>query len=566
MLNIIDYRLQLLTDNKPEILKGISFSVAKGETVGIVGESGSGKSMTCLSLLRLLPPSLPLSTEGALWFESSQFGRIDLKQVPLSTLRRIRGKEIAMVFQEPMTALNPVLTCGEQVAEAIRLHQSLPHRAAKTQTLACFEQVQLPNPERIYRAYPHQLSGGQKQRVMIAMAISCKPQLLIADEPTTALDVTVQRHIVELLKSLQQEYELSLLFISHDLALVAQLADAVVVMKSGEIVEQGRAETLFRAAQSTYTKGLLACRPTIHGSFSRLPTLDDLSGVPMDHIALTTNGPNILHTNLLVAEEKPIVEVKNLSVLFRDSSLWGFSSRSTITALDDVSFQVQPGVSLGVVGESGSGKTTLGRCLIKLLAPSSGIMFLQGQDITQLSQSEFRPFRKLIQMVFQDPYGSLNPRSTIGQTLMEPLLVHHIGSNTKDRKERIIQLLEQVQLPADFQRRYPAQLSGGQRQRVGIARALACQPKILICDESVSALDVSVQAQILNLLADLRESYQLTLIFISHDLSVIHFIADQVLVLQHGKMVDFGSKSAIFNESTVPYTQELLAAVPQINW
>lgn len=533
-------------------VNGISFTVAPGELLAIVGESGSGKSITALSLLQLLPKQA--HTKGELIFQKQGAKAVNLLQLDDAAIRATRGASIAMIFQEPMTSLNPVFTCGYQVMEAIQLHQKVNKESARQKTIELFEQVQLPNPSQIIDRYPHELSGGQKQRVMIAMAMSCHPSLLIADEPTTALDVTVQKSILELIKSLQLQTGMSVILITHDLGLVADMADNIAVMYKGEIVEHGNASAVLREPRQPYTKALLNCRPSLHAKGERLPVVG--SELIIDNDALKNN--NLPEIN----KDKVILAVEDVKVHYVGKKSWFGKQPAPYKAVDGVSFTVSKGETVGLVGESGCGKTTLGRAILQLVPVTSGKIILNGNDLMQLPKKELQMLRKDLQIVFQDPYGSLNPRITIGDAIMEPMQVHGILTGRQQRKEKVMELLEKVKLQPDHFNRYPHQFSGGQRQRICIARALALNPSFLIFDESVSALDVSVQAQVLNLLNDLKVEFGFTSIFISHDLSVVHYICDRMLVMQQGKIVESGAADQVYHHPTHPYTQKLVDAVP----
>ena len=571
----------LVTEFKTEgtsvkAVKGVSFTLNKGETIGIVGESGSGKSVTSLSAMRLIPSPPGEITGGEIIFHKNDGTSVDLLNITEEQMRSYRGNDIAMIFQEPMTSLNPVFTCGDQVIEAIMLHQNVNKQKAKEITIKLFEEVQLPDPERIYSTYPHQISGGQKQRVMIAMAMSCQPSVLIADEPTTALDVTVQKTILELMQKLQKERDMGIMFITHDLGVIAELADKVVVMYKGDIVEQGNVWDIFTNPQHPYTKGLLACRPPLDKRYTFLPTVSDFMKVDDDgniidngiSVADFTKDLTIPDSDRKAKQEKlfaqePILQIKNLKTHFpiRNGFFGGVTGH--VKAVDDISFDVYPGESLGLVGESGCGKTTCGRTILRLEEPTEGQMIYKGKDIAKMNAEELRSFRKEVQIIFQDPYSSLNPRMTIGNAIMEPMQVHGILENDEQRKKRVEELLARVSLdPAHFYR-YPHEFSGGQRQRIGIARALAVNPKFIICDESVSALDVSVQAQVLNLLNELKEEFGLTYIFISHDLSVVKYMSDRMVVMQAGKIEEMGDADQIYNQPGTPYTQKLIDAIPE---
>ena len=557
-------------------VNGVSFTLNKGETIGIVGESGSGKSVTSLSAMRLIPSPPGIISGGEIIFHQNDGTATDLLKISEEEMRKFRGNDIAMIFQEPMTSLNPVFTCGDQVMEAIILHQKLNKKDAKDLTIKLFEVVQLPTPERIFSTYPHQISGGQKQRVMIAMAMSCQPSVLIADEPTTALDVTVQKTILQLMQNLQTEHDMGIMFITHDLGVIAELADKVVVMYKGNIVEQGNVWDIFTNPKHPYTKGLLACRPPLDKRYTFLPTVSDFMKID-ENGEIIDNGISVADftKDLAIPEsertarqkelfaKEPILQIKNLKTYFpiKNGFFGGVSGH--VKAVDNITFDVYPGETLGLVGESGCGKTTCGRTIIRLEEPTEGEMIYKGKDIAKMNADELRIFRKDVQIIFQDPYSSLNPRMTIGNAIMEPMQVHGILENDEQRKKRVEELLARVSLdPAHFYR-YPHEFSGGQRQRIGIARALAVNPKFIICDESVSALDVSVQAQVLNLLNELKEEFGLTYIFISHDLSVVKYMSDRMVVMQEGKIEEMGDADQIYNKPGTPYTQKLIDAIPE---
>jgi peptide/nickel transport system ATP-binding protein len=562
MLSVTNLAIQFKTpDGLFDAVKGISFNLAKGETIGIVGESGSGKSVTSLSLMRLLDKSNSV-VSGKVMLDD-----IDLFSISEEEMRAVRGNRIAMIFQEPMTSLNPVLTCGYQVTEAIQLHLGSTEAEAKAQAIKLFNEVQLPRPEAIFDSYPHQVSGGQKQRVMIAMALSCDPEILIADEPTTALDVTVQKTIIELLKKLKDERGMSLVFISHDLGVVHEIADRVLVMYKGEIVEQNKAKTLFAHPQHPYTKGLLACRPSVKYHLKKLPVITDFmdGDTSIAEIRKEYNYPNaeVAERKKRLCNQQPLLQVKELSTFFPvGSGIFG-QSKSVVKAVNKVSFDVYPGETLGLVGESGCGKTTLGRSILRLIEPTSGTINFEGTDLRILNKTELRNMRRDIQIIFQDPYSSLNPRLTVGESIMEPLQVHNLYHNNTKRKQRVIELLERVNLLPEHFNRYPHEFSGGQRQRIVIARALALQPKFIICDESVSALDVSVQAQVLNLIRELQQEFNLTYIFISHDLSVIKHISDRMMVMNKGEIIEIGDPEEIYTNPKEEYTKRLIESIPQ---
>ena len=557
-------------------VNGVSFTLNKGETIGIVGESGSGKSVTSLSAMRLIPSPPGKISGGEIIFHEKDGTATDLLAISEEEIRKFRGNDIAMIFQEPMTSLNPVFTCGDQVMEAIILHQKLNKKDAKALTIKLFEEVQLPTPERIFSTYPHQISGGQKQRVMIAMAMSCQPSVLIADEPTTALDVTVQKTILQLMQNLQKEHDMGIMFITHDLGVIAELADKVVVMYKGNIVEQGSVWDIFTNPKHPYTKGLLACRPPLDKRYTFLPTVSDFMKID-ENGEIIDNGISVSEftKDLAIPEservakhkklysQEPLMQIKNLKTYFpiRNGFFGGISDH--VKAVDDVTFDVYPGETLGLVGESGCGKTTIGRTIIRLEEPTEGEMIYKGKDIAKMNTEELRIFRKDVQIIFQDPYSSLNPRMTIGNAIMEPMQVHGILENDEQRKKKVEELLTRVSLDPTHFYRYPHEFSGGQRQRIGIARALAVNPKFIICDESVSALDVSVQAQVLNLLNELKEEFGLTYIFISHDLSVVKYMSDSMVVMQAGKIEEMGDADQIYNKPATKYTQKLIDAIPE---
>ena len=554
----------------------VSFTLNRGETIGIVGESGSGKSVTSLTAMRLIPSPPGVISGGKIIFHQKDGTVTNLLSISEEAMRKFRGNDIAMIFQEPMTSLNPVFTCGNQVMEAIILHQKLNKEAAKAITISLFEEVQLPDPERIFSTYPHQISGGQKQRVMIAMAMSCQPSILIADEPTTALDVTVQKTILQLMQKLQKEKDMGIMFITHDLGVIAELADKVVVMYKGKIVEQGNVWDIFTNPQHPYTKGLLACRPPLDKRYTFLPTVSDFmqedeNGEVIDSsisVEEFTKDLAIPDSDRKAKQEKifaqdPVLKIKNLKTYFPIRSGFFGGTTSHVKAVDDVVFDVFPGETLGLVGESGCGKTTIGRTILRLEEPTGGEMIYKGNDIAKMTADELRAFRKEVQIIFQDPYSSLNPRMTIGNAIMEPMQVHGILENDEQRKKKVEELLARVSLDPSHFYRYPHEFSGGQRQRIGIARALAVNPKFIICDESVSALDVSVQAQVLNLLNELKEEFGLTYIFISHDLSVVKYMSDRMVVMQEGKIEELGDADQIYNKPATPYTQKLIDAIPE---
>ncbi len=548
-------------DGVVHALKDISFEVNRGEIVALVGESGSGKSVTSLSILQLLPSPPAKYASGKILF--SQDGNIqeDLLAKNRNGLQHIRGNKIGMIFQEPMTSLNPVLTCGEQVMEAILTHKKMAEAEAKSLTIVWFERVKLPNPQQIFKRYPHELSGGQKQRVMIAMAMCCHPSLLICDEPTTALDVTVQKTVLELIKELQAQSDMGVIFITHDLGVVAEVADRAIVMYRGGIVEQGTVQDIFTNPQHNYTRALLACRPVNHQRGERLPVVSDF----MEDVAVnkTTSLPQGTQPSPRPVNDEVLFSVKKLSVWFPVRKSFFGKTLEHVKAVDDVSFDVMKNETLGLVGESGCGKTTLGRALLRLINPTAGKIEYNGIDLTSKSRRELRELRRDIQIVFQDPYSSLNPRITIGSAIAEPLKVHHAGGSDHSRREKVLELLQKVDLKPEHFNRYPHEFSGGQRQRIVIARALALNPSFVVCDESVSALDVSVQAQVLNLLNDLKREFGFTVIFISHDLSVVRYVSDRIVVMNKGKIEEMGEADEIYYHPQKAYTQRLIASIPK---
>ena len=533
-----------------EAVKGISFDIPRNRTVALVGESGSGKSVTSLAMLGLLPP------ENSIVDPTSEivYGGRNLVTMPIAELRTLRGADISMIFQEPMTSLNPVFAVGWQLEEVLRLHMGMKGRAARKRAIELLGEVGIPEPERRIDAYPSQLSGGQQQRVMIAMAIACEPKLLIADEPTTALDVTIQKQILDLIAALQKKHQMSVLFITHDLAVVGEIADHVVVMRNGEIREQGPAKAIFESPQDAYTKALLQCRPRLDRRPMRLPVIDDfIKGTGPQHVDERPRG--------IGAGDPIVLDVKNLGKSFYSRE--GLFGTREFKAVKDVSFRLPKGKTLGLVGESGSGKTTVGLTLMRLHEPTSGEAIFEGRDLLSMPAKEFMHYKRRIQIIFQNPYASLNPRFTIGQILVEPMHIHGIGANAQERTDMAFELLAKVGLPEVSFYKYPHEFSGGQRQRIAIARCLTMKPDILICDESVSALDVSVQAQVLNLLQDLQDEFGMSYIFISHDLAVVKYISDQVMVMSEGELVEIADSDEIYRHPKMPYTQRLLASIPK---
>lgn len=533
-----------------KLVKKLNFSLLKGKTLGIVGESGSGKSLTSLAIMGLLSKSLRAS--GKIIYQNKNL--LNAKEEELVSLR---GKDVAMIFQEPMTALNPTMKCGKQVMEIMLQHLKIDKEEAKTKTLELFKKVELPRPEAIIDSYPHQISGGQKQRVMIAMAIACKPKILIADEPTTALDATVQHGILQLLNDLRDEYGMGMIFISHDLGVVRHVADDILVMYKGDTMEYGPAETVFRQPENPYTKGLLACKPVPDTAFERLPVVNDFLEGRRPKVKLKTSEGKRRKAEQLMSS-KPLLKVKNINKFFK-SKEGIFGKTNTVAALKNVELNIFSGETLGLVGESGSGKTTLGRILCGLEKASEGQVFYKGKDISKAGTSQWRDLHREIQIIFQDPFSSLNPRIKVGDAIVEAMGLRK-DIKGKDRKTEACSLLEKVGLSAEQYHRYPHEFSGGQRQRIGIARALAVKPKFIVCDESVSALDVSVQAQVLNLLNDLKDEFSFTYLFISHDLSVVKYFSDRIVVLKNGELVEEGLSDELYGNPKTEYTQKLIAS------
>jgi len=562
LLQVENLRVSFKNEEKQyiEAVKGISFSIPVNTTVALVGESGSGKSVTSLATMGLLPPeSSQISLDSKILFEGK-----NLLDLPRREMRKKCGKDIAMIFQEPMSSLNPVFTVGSQIAEILQLHLGMSRKQARARALELLIEVGIPSPETKIDAYPGQLSGGQQQRVMIAMAIACKPKLLIADEPTTALDVTIQKQILDLLESLRKKHQMSMLFITHDLALVGEIADQVIVMRHGQIREQGWVKDVLERPQDVYTKALLHCRPQLSKRPMRLPMISDFMQQKGDDY-IETHSIDVeslqQRSRGLTGQEEIILDVRDLKKSFYSRK--GLFGKEEFQAVKGVSFQLAKGKTLGLVGESGSGKTTIGLLLMRLQAATGGKVLFEGQDILAMSEKEFARYQRKIQIIFQNPYASLNPRFTVGQILMEPMQVHGIGANDAERKQMALELLERVSLPAQAFYRYPHEFSGGQRQRIAIARCLTLKPEVLICDESVSALDVSVQAQVLNLLQDLQDEFELSYIFISHDLSVVKYISDQIMVMNHGDLVEIANSDDLYQSPQHEYTKRLLSAIPQ---
>ncbi len=559
MLEIKNLSIEFQTDSSVvKAVKNSSFEIPPQSTISLVGESGSGKSVTALSIMQLLPANIAKITSGEILFKGENLANKTSKE-----LRKIRGKEISMIFQEPMTSLNPVFTIGNQISESLILHEGLTKEQAWNRSIELLDEVGIPNPEKRISSYPHEMSGGQRQRVMIAMAIACKPSLLIADEPTTALDVTIQKQILKLINDLQKEYKMSVLFITHDLALAADISDSILVMRNGEIVEQKPTKELFENPEHPYSKSLLACRPSLNTSEPRLPTISDF--LNEDHgVKEPPRNFKVTSRPRSLSGLPPLLEIKNLKKDFAiEKNLWGKTTKY-LHAVDDVSLTVPEGSTIGLVGESGCGKTTLGRSLLRLIEPTSGSIFYKGKDITKISTQEMRSLRKNLQIIFQDPFASLNPRMTILSIITEPMIIHRLHGNSKSNHyKEACALMERVGLDESMLSRYPHEFSGGQRQRICIARALAVKPEFILCDESVSALDVSVQAQILNLLCDLQDEFNLAYLFISHDLSVVKFISDEVAVMSNGKIVEQASSTQIYESPQHEYTKSLLDSIPK---
>jgi peptide/nickel transport system ATP-binding protein len=552
---ILEIKNLAISFGQNEVIHNISYHLNKNEILGIVGESGSGKSVSSLAILGLLPKKISKITKGSILYENN-----DLTQVSSKSFQQIRGNKIAMIFQEPMSSLNPSMTCGKQVEEILLQHLNLSKKEAKEETISLLNKVKLPQPERVFKAYPHEISGGQKQRVMIAMAIACKPDILIADEPTTALDVTVQKDIINLLKDLQAETKMSIIFITHDLALISEIAHRVLVMYNGEIVEQGPVKTIFKSPKSTYTKALINSRPSLNRRLKILPTIQDYLNDSISEEVITPEERQKLHEKLY--SKPPLLEVINVEKEYITKSGW-FTKPQHFKAVNNVSFKLYEGETLGLVGESGCGKSTLGNAILQLDKATAGTILYKGKDITKLSKKDTRKLRKEIQIIFQDPYSSLNPRIPVGEAILEPMKVHNLYNSDVERKAKVIELLNKVGLSEEFYNRYPHEFSGGQRQRIGIARTIALQPKLIVCDESVSALDISVQAQVLNLLNALKADFGFTYIFISHDLAVVKYMSDQLLVMNQGRIEELGDADVIYSNPKKEYTKKLIHAIPK---
>lgn len=556
LLNIENLSISFLNGkDKIEVVHNINFQLFENEILGIVGESGSGKSVSSLAIMGLLPRKVSEINSGSITFKEANL--LDLNQ---KELQGIRGKEIAMIFQEPMSSLNPSMRCGAQVMEMLKTHFNLTTNQMREKVLSLFEQVQLPEPELCFRKYPHELSGGQKQRVMIAMALACEPKILIADEPTTALDVTVQKEIIALLKQIQTSTNMSVIFITHDLSLISEIADRVLVMYKGEIVEQGSSDKIFKSPEHNYTRALIGSKPSLEHRLKKLPTINNYMTGEIQNEVVTNQDRKERHQ--LIYSKPPLLEIVDLEKEYISGGVF-VKKKQLFKAVDGVSFKLFEGETLGLVGESGCGKSTLGKAILQLDKATAGQIYYQGVDITDIDDKALQSLRKDIQIIFQDPYSSLNPRLTVGQSIYEPMHVHGLVKNRVEGKEKIIDLLEKVGLEASHYERYPHEFSGGQRQRIGIARTIAVQPKIIICDESVSALDISVQAQVLNLLNDLKSKFGFTYIFISHDLSVVKYMSDQLLVMNKGKIEELDDADEIYDNPKSEYTQKLIDAIPK---
>jgi peptide/nickel transport system ATP-binding protein len=560
-MTILDVQnLTICFGKQKNVVDNVSFQLQQGETLGVVGESGSGKSLTGLAIMGLLPPGAK-ATGNVFFTGSENNSTVDLLSISENELRNVRGGVVSMIFQEPMTALNPVITCGKQVAEILQIHTRLNENQIKLRVLELFNEVLLPNPEELYTKYPHQLSGGQRQRVVIAMAIACNPKLIIADEPTTALDVTVQLAILDLLQKLKLKYNLSIIFVSHDLGVISKISDKILVLCKGLQIEFGSATEIINNPQAPYTKGLIACKPSSKLRLRQLPIIsdfDNLSYNPLENNVVKEDERKELHD--IIYTKKPILSITHLNTYFTKGSALFSKKANVFHALKNIDLQVWQGETVGLVGESGSGKTTLGRTLMQLIENADGQILFHGQNVSNLKKSELLQFRKKVQLVFQDPFSSLNPNQTIGKAILEPMIVHNLHSGNKNRKDKVLELMTLTGLEHDWYNRFPHQLSGGQRQRVVIARALALEPELLICDESVSALDVSIQAQILNLLNDLKRKLGLTYIFISHDLVVVKYMSDRIFVMKNGEIVEQSEADSLCENPQNEYTKGLLKA------
>lgn len=556
LLEVENLSISFSSNNKLlKVIHGISYVLNKNEIIGIVGESGSGKSVSSLAIMGLLPNKISNIDSGKILFNNS-----DLTTISSKEFQSIRGNDIGIIFQEPMSSLNPSITCGNQVMEIILQHNSISKTKAKQEVISLFEKVKLPAPETTYKKYPHEISGGQKQRVMIAMAISCKPKILIADEPTTALDVTVQKDIIELLKTLQNENEMSIIFISHDLSLVSEIADRILVMYKGDIVEQGFTNDVFENPKHIYTKALINSKPSLDIRLKQLPTISDYINNKTNSIEVSTEDR--VKNHQMIYNKSPLLEVINIKKEYISKSGL-FDKPKSFIAVDNVSLKLYEGETLGLVGESGCGKSTLGNAILQLDKATSGKIIYKGKNIENLSSSGLRKLRNEIQIIFQDPYSSLNPRITVGESIMEPMKVHNLFNNSNERKTKALEIIERVGLTAEHFYRYPHEFSGGQRQRIGIARTIAVEPKLIVCDESVSALDISVQAQVLNLLNELKDKFGFTYIFISHDLAVVKYMADNLLVMNKGVIIEEGEADSIYANPKKAYTQKLIDAIPK---
>jgi peptide/nickel transport system ATP-binding protein len=562
ILTLNDLSIAFSHEGKEHIaVDHISFELERGSTLGIVGESGSGKSLTSLAIMGLVPKPNGKINSGSIIFNSLKEEKSDLLQLPEKEMRHWRGKRIAMIFQEPMTSLNPAYRCGKQVMENILEHEKITRSQARKRTLGLFHEVMLPDPESTFKAYPHQVSGGQKQRVMIAMALACNPDILIADEPTTALDVTVQKTILELLRTLQKKHNISLIFISHNLDVIAEIAANVLVMYMGKIVEKGPVAQIFNHPQHPYTKGLLACRPPLGKRPVKLKTISDFIDGNESETFITHSDRIQQHSKLYAVD--PILQAEGINTFFTTKRNLAGKPIKQFKAVNNVSFEVYPGETLGLVGESGCGKTTLGRTILRLVEPTSGNTIYKNIQVNDLKTDDLRNLRKKLQIIFQDPYSSLNPRITIGEAIIEPMRIHNLHGSENSRKAKVSELLQKVGLEASHYGRYPHEFSGGQRQRICIARALAVEPEFIICDESVSALDVSVQAQVLNLLNDLKKEFGLTYLFISHDLSVVRYMSDRLMVMKNGEIQEMGEADEVYINPQSEYTRLLLDAIPK---